>query len=70
MSDRYLRTGGEIPRIYPYTLKGLEQAIEDIERVSTFNPETVYRLSSIERQDRRVIRTYKGGLPWAASEVR
>lgn len=71
MTDRYVRRGGEIsPRIYPGTLKALEQAIEDIERVSTFNPQNIYELESVKGRERTIIRTYKGGLPWAASEVR
>lgn len=68
MTDRYVRRGGEIsPRIYPGTLNALEQAIEDIERVSTFNPKTIYYLESVSEGERAVIRQYQGGLPCGSS---
>ena len=69
VTDRYIRRGGNIPRIYPGTLQYLEQAIEDIERVSTFNHGIIYYLDAVQGSERSTIRTYNNGLPWA-SEVR
>lgn len=67
VTDRYVRRGGEIsPRIYPGTLKALEEAINDMAVESTHNPDQVYYLESVNKGERKVIRTYKGGLPWQA----
>jgi hypothetical protein len=58
------------PLIYPGTLPALEQAIRDIERASMNNPGAVLYLEAVQGRERKTIRTYRGGLPWAASEVR
>jgi hypothetical protein len=70
VTDRYVRRGGDIPRIYPGTLKALEQAIEDIERVSRFQPLVIYSLVAVQGHESKIIRTYKSGLRMVASEVR
>lgn len=65
MTSRYLRTGTEVPAIYPYTLKALTSAVRDTEQVSRRAPGQHVLFLVRSARDWQPLQVYEGGrLTW------
>jgi hypothetical protein len=60
-ADRYVRRGGEIPRIYHGTLAGVTQAISDAQEESRFTPGVVISVWAVKGKERKRIREFVAG---------
>lgn len=61
-ADRYVCQGSAVPRIYPGTLPGIQNALSDAARAGEADPEAVMRVSAVYGTERVLIRVFKGGV--------
>lgn len=59
-ADRYVRTGLDIPQIYPGDLKGITSALRDVERFSAAVAGT-HKIDAVYGTERIPFRVYVGG---------
>jgi hypothetical protein len=60
-TDRYVLSGGPVPRIYHGTLAMLAQAVKDAGTESRFRPGVTFLLKACKGGERRNIAVFKDG---------
>jgi hypothetical protein len=60
VADRYVRTGTDVPQIYPGDLKGITAALRDVERLSATTTGT-HLLDGVYGTERVTLFIYEAG---------
>jgi hypothetical protein len=60
VADRYVRTGLDVPQIYPGDLKGITAALRDVERFSAAKP-GAHTLDGVYSGERVTLFVYEAG---------